>query len=219
MNFYHITRHSARQCVAVAGRFCFLGLLAAICALSGCSTPEYDQSLAANTPEAPEQFVLRPGDILKITFPGAPNLNVPTEAIRRDGKITLPLIGEVVAADKTPAQFESDLIKLYAGQLVLKEVNVSVEASIFSVYVTGTVLRPGRVDSNKPLTALQAVMEAGGFDYSKADMKHVKVTRTAGRTNEHFTLNLKQVLEGIEPQPFFLKPGDIVFVPERFNWF
>jgi polysaccharide export outer membrane protein len=208
-----------KHCVAGGGRLCILALLVAICALTGCSTPDYGQNNAGTSSQSPERFVLRPGDVLRITFPGAPNLNVPPQAIRRDGRITLPLIGEVAAADKTPAGLESELINLYSGQLVVKAVNVTVESSSFAVYVTGSVLKPGRVDSNKPLTALQAVMEAGGFDYSRADMRDVKVTRSSGRNNEHFTLNLKQVLEGKETQPFYLKPGDIIYVPERFNWF
>ncbi|HZL43980.1 MAG TPA: polysaccharide biosynthesis/export family protein [Verrucomicrobiae bacterium] len=208
-----------KDCVAALDRLCILALLLVICALTGCSTPHSGQNNAAPASENPDQFVLRAGDVLRITFPGAPNLNVAPQPIRRDGKITLPLVGEVVAANKTPAGLESELVNLYSGQLVVKAVNVNVESSSFTVYVTGSVLRPGRVDSNKPLTALQAVMEAGGFDYNRANMSDVKVTRTSGRNNEHFSLNLRQVLEGKEARPFYLKPGDILYVPERFNWF
>jgi len=83
------------------------------------------------------------------------------------------------------------------------------------VYVTGAVLHPGKITSNHPLTALEAIMEAGGFDYQKANLKAVRVVRHEGTKVHHFTLNLKAALEGAQSEPFYLQPSDIVFVPER----
>ena len=62
-------------------------------------------------------------------------------------------------------------------------------------------------------------MEAGGFDYSRANLTHVGVIRQEGGELKNFTLNLKQVLEGKSNAPFYLKPSDIVYVPEKFSWF
>jgi polysaccharide export outer membrane protein len=191
------------------------GLLAV---LPGCSTPEHPSTSAPRPAQQQEPIVLREGDVVKISFPGAPNLNA-TQPVRRDGRIALALVGEVVAAGKTPEALEKELVSLYANQLVMKEVNVTVEASSFPVYVTGVVLRPGKIDSNRPLTALEAIMEAGGFDYNRSNLKEVTVTRTANGRVEHFKLNLKRVLEGKDPEPFYLKPSDIIYVPERFTWF
>lgn len=192
----------------------------ALAALCGCGTPDFQSTNLSQSPETPEPIVLREGDVIRVTFPGAPSLNTPQPVqIRRDGRISLPVIGEVTAAGKTPGALEKELINLYSGQLVIKEVNVSVEAASFSVYVTGAVLRPGRVDSNRPITALEAIMEAGGFDYAKANLKEVVVTRTAQNRVEHFTLNLKRVLEGKDTSTFYLKPSDMVYVKERFVWF
>ena len=129
------------------------------------------------------------------------------------------MIGHVAAAGKTVEGLEQTLTNLYSSQLVMKEVNVTVESSIFSVYVTGAVLRPGRIDANRPVTALEAIMEAGGFDYNRSNMKEVTVTRTIQGHVQHFTLNLKRVLEGKDSETFYLKPSDIVYVPERFTWF
>src|ERR1044071_4027339 len=165
-----------------------------------------------------DSIVLREGDVVKITFPGAPNLNT-TQAIRRDGKIALQLVGEVKAAGMTPTDMEKELLKLYAPQLQTKEVSVTVESSAFPVYVTGAVLRPGKIMSDRPLTALEAIMEAGGFDYAKANLKKVSVVRHENDRTDHFTLNLKGVLQGEKSEQFNLKPSDIVYVPERFSWF
>jgi polysaccharide export outer membrane protein len=185
----------------------------------GCTTPSYQDPSMGGATQKPEPVLLREGDVVAITFPGAPNLNGPPQQIRRDGKITLPSIGEVTAAGKTVERLQQTLITLYSGQLVMKEINVTVESSIFSVYVTGSVLKPGRIDANRPITALEAIMEAGGFDYNRSNMKEVTVTRTTKGHVEHFSLNLKRVLEGKDSGTFYLKPSDIVFVPERFTWF
>jgi polysaccharide export outer membrane protein len=165
-----------------------------------------------------DSIVLSPGDTVRITFPGAENLNR-VALIRRDGYVTLPLIGEFKAAGLRPREMEKQLLELYGPQLQTKEVSVAVESSAFPVYVTGAVLRPGKILSDRPLTALEAVMEAGGFDYSKANLKAIRVLRTREGRTEQYTLNLKRVLQGQESQQFQLKPGDIVYVPEKFNFF
>jgi polysaccharide export outer membrane protein len=111
------------------------------------------------------------------------------------------------------------LIELYAPQLSTKEVSVEVQSSAYPVYVTGAVLRPGKILSSHSITALEAVMEAGGFDPIKADMKHVVVIRKEGGGTKNYVLNLKAVIDGKTGAPFYLKPSDIIFVQERFNWF
>jgi polysaccharide export outer membrane protein len=189
-------------------------------ALAGCQTAPAPQFAAPDKPDAakPNVIVLHEGDSVRISFPGAPNLNTVAQ-IRRDGRITLPLIGEFQAAGLTPGEMEKELIKLYGPQLQTKEVTVAVESSAFPVYVTGAVLRPGKIMSDRPITVLEAIMEAGGFDYTKANLKAVRVIRHENGRTEHHTLNLKRVLQGNETEQFNLKPSDIIYVPERFSWF
>ncbi len=208
--------------------FWLLGLLAVLSlpGLTGCQTTRNDQfndlavtqAVAKSQAEAKsDSIVLREGDSVRITFPGAPNLNG-IHVIRRDGRITLPLVGEFKAAGLTPAEMEKDLIKRYGPELQTKEVSVAVEASALAVYVTGAVLRPGRITSDRPITALQAILETG-VDYNRANLKAVRVIRNEQGKTEHHTLNLKRVLQGSEADNFMLKPSDIVYVPERFSWF
>jgi len=168
----------------------------------------------------PNAVVLREGDVLKITFPDAPNSNLDTmQAIRRDGKITMPNVGEISAAGKTPADLERELSEKYKPLLLSSEVIVTVQSSFFPVYVTGMVLKPGEVMSDRPITALEAIMKAGGFDYTKANLKAVRVIRFEGGQFHNVALNLKDVMKGKKSEPYYLKPSDIVFVPERFTWF
>jgi polysaccharide biosynthesis/export protein len=196
--------------------------------LAGCQHKTYfDPPKSLNTQAAQtgglttktnESLSLREGDVLRILFPGSPTLDS-TQVIRRDGKINLPLVGDVDAAGMTPAELEKKLVDLYAPQLSSKQVTVQVESSSFPFYVTGMVLRPGKILTDHPITALEAVMEAGGFDYAKADLKDVTVIRRENNTMKNYRLNLKAVLNGSKTEPFYLKPDDIVFVPERFNIF
>jgi polysaccharide biosynthesis/export protein len=184
---------------------------AGVGAFDNADTPQSDSS-------APQPTILRQGDSVKITFPGSANLNE-TEQIRLDGKISLPLVGDVQAAGLTPDQLQQNLVKLYAPQISSSDVTVAIESSSFPVYVTGCVLSPGRVLSNQPLTALEAVMEAGGFDYSRANLRRVHVIRRENDTSQGFVLNLKTVLKGEDKNDFFLQPNDIIYVPEKFSWF
>ena len=120
----------------------------------------------------------------------------------------------------TPAELEAELVKQYAPQLLSKEVNVTVVSSTFDVYVTGAVMRPGKLTSNKPITAFQAIMESGGFDQTRANTEKVLVIRDEGGSKySYYTLNLKLILEGRPTESFYLKPSDTVQVPEKLRLF
>lgn len=196
----------------------FLGALLLIFA-NGCQTAkthEMEAIAAAKAEQQSEPMALKEGDVIKIAFPGAPSLDT-TATVRRDGKITLPNGGEMDVVGKTPTQLEKELADHYASQLVSKEVIVTIQSSTFPVFVTGAVMKPGKIFSDHPLTVLEAVMEAGGFEYSKANLKKVKVVRENPPAN--FTLNFKGFLEGRPIESFYLKPYDIIYVPEKFSWF
>lgn len=161
---------------------------------------------------------LREGDVIKISFPGSPTLDT-TQTIRRDGKITMQLVGDVDAAGMTPDALEQKLVDLYKSQISSKQVSVQVVSSSLTVYVTGMVIHPGKIQSDHPITALEAVMEAGGPDYTKANLKNVTVIRREGNVMKNYKLNLQDPLDGQPSSPFYLKPDDILYVPERFSMF
>jgi polysaccharide export outer membrane protein len=183
--------------------------------MAGCTS---EPSVQLATPRVqPEALTIRPGDTVGVSFPGAPNLNT-TQKVRVDGRIALPVVGEVVVEGMTSAGLQEELIKLYSPQLQIKEVAVSVSSSI-TVYVTGSVVRPGKIISDGPITALEAVMEAGGFDITKADMKKVTVIRKEEGGTKNYIVNLKLILDGKDTKSFFLKQSDIVYVPVKFDLF
>ena len=182
--------------------------------LAGCVSPA--STLPSSVEPGPQ--TLQAGDVLKVSYAGAPNLET-TQQIRRDGFINLAMVGEVKAEGKTTRALEQELGTLYASQLVSKEIKVTVVSSSFAVFVTGAVIRPGKIQPDHRLTAFEAIMEAGGFDYAKANPKAVRIIRVRGTSTESFTLNLQAVLDGKSMTQFYLESNDTVYVPEKFQWF
>ena len=166
----------------------------------------------------PEMLTIREGDVLKVSFPGAPNLDT-SQQVRSDGIITLEIAGDVKVTGMSPKDLEKKLAQLYSTQLVSNEVTVTVVSSSFDVFVSGAVLRPGKITTSRPITAFQAIMEAG-YDPAVANLQNVMVIREEARSKYiYITLNLQLVLEGKETQPFYLKPSDTVQVSKKVTIF
>lgn len=170
-------------------------------------------------PVPAEAYASRPsatlaaGDELSVTFSGAPELNT-KQKIQPNGKVSLPTVGDVTAAGRSATSLQSTLTSLYGAHLQDPTVIVSVEQAAAGVYVGGEVLRPGKIPLDRPMTALEAVMEAGG--YTKfANPKKVMVVRNDGSHNQSYTLNLSP--SGLGSAPFYLRKYDVIYVKQS-NW-
>ena len=175
---------------------------------------EKPQTARAAQPEvADPPVLLGPGDVLEVRFLYTPELNV-TQVVRPDGKIALQMIGDVTALGKTPAQLKDHLLQLYAEHLKDPEIVVLVQ-SLYdrSVFVGGQVIRPSMIEMPARLTAMEAIMRAGGFDWREAAAESVLVIRHEGSRWKGYKLNLKSAIEGASTDCFFLQPKDIVHVP------
>ena len=162
---------------------------------------------------------VQPGDQVRITFPGAPTMNA-AQQVQSDGTITLLMGGSLQVRGKTPPEIERAILDVYGPQLVVKEVSVSVESAGFPVFISGAVLRPGRVVCRQAVTVLEAIVDAGGFAEGRADLRHVKVVRKADNgTTKTFIVDLHSALQGDPAEPFYLRPSDVVYVPERFAFY
>jgi protein involved in polysaccharide export with SLBB domain len=167
-----------------------------------------------NSASAPKAYTLSPGDIIDIKFFYTPELNE-TQAVRPDGQIALQIIGEVTAEGKTPAELRGLLKRLYASHLKDPEISIIVRSfSNNRIFVGGQVLLPGPIDMTGKMTALEAILQAGGIDHKEAEVKNIVVIRYHNGTRYGYLLNLEPMLEGKETHPFFLEPKDIVYVPQ-----
>jgi polysaccharide export outer membrane protein len=201
----------------------FALLIVALLVATGCQTNKNyagpGASPAITNSTHSDTLILREGDTLSIVFPGAAPSLSGTHLIERDGNIIMPIINQIRAAGRTIPEFKADLLKAYSGQVETKEVIVDLVASTFPVYVTGAVMNPGKVLSDHPITVLEAIMEKGGWDYAKANLKDVRVLRQENGGLKSYRLDMKKVMKGNEAEQFYLRPQDIIFVPERFQWF
>lgn len=190
------------------------GLLATAFLLSAaCSSTNYN--IPNNVYSATPSGTLSVGDTIRVSYPGAPELNQIFK-IQADGKIGLPMVGNVTAVGRSASSLQSSLTEMYEPQLNDPTVFVSLEKAAASVYVAGEVNTPGKVGLDRSLTALEAVMEVGGFS-KLANPKMVYVIRNERGAQKRYVLNLDNPLSGYDSQAFYLRPYDMVFV-ERSNW-
>jgi len=190
----------------------FIGILTFLAlAGAGCETDANSTTFSGQA-DVPGHVILASGDVVKLAFSSAPELNQ-AQKVRVDGKLSLPLVGEVDAAGKTIGQLQSDLIQLYKPQLKTPEVTVSLETSVTTVTVSGAVTRPGKVTFERPTTVFQAIMEAGGpTEYGT--LRHVRLHRIVNGVQKSQVFDLHGMLKGKDTKPFYVRDGDVIFVPQ-----
>jgi len=180
-------------------------------AVSGCQTDANSTTFSGQA-EVPRHVILASGDVVKLTFSSAPELNQ-AQKVRVDGKLSLPLVGEVDAAGKTVGQLQSELIQLYKSQLKTPEVTVSLETSLTTVTVSGAVNKPGKIAFERPTTVFQAIMDAGGPS-EFGTLKHVRLVRTVNGVTRSQVMNVREALVGQGTKPFYVRDGDVIWVPQ-----
>jgi polysaccharide biosynthesis/export protein len=157
--------------------------------------------------------VFEPGALVEFRFAYQPELN-DTQKVRRDGKVTLPFLGDVLIAGLAPAEVGEQLRKAYEGQLRDPSIAVILrEDPSLQVLVGGAVAAPGPVPLSHRLTVLDAMLIAGGPDLRTANVRNVIVIRGAGDQRTGYAMDLGPTLAGEPSAPFYLEPRDIVYVP------
>lgn len=194
-------------------------LLVVMCVMfSGCSSAVRNYSatgMAKAKSAAPLQdYHIQPGDQLDIKFFYNPELNEQI-VVRPDGRISLQLVNEVMAAGLTPGQLTDHLRKAYGGELKKPEVAVIVRTfNDQRVYVDGEVLKPGVVALPGPLTVLQSIAQAGGMKESARPDEVIIIRKNGEAKPTTIVVNLEDAIDGTDlQQDIALAPHDIVFVP------
>ncbi|MCC7032951.1 MAG: polysaccharide biosynthesis/export family protein [Acidobacteria bacterium] len=203
-------RHTL-QFVLVVVTACLVGGLVSTAAAQTAAPPP----TAGSQPAAvvPDSFVIGPEDVLGVVFWREPDLSGDV-TVRPDGRISLPVIGELEAAGLTPNVLRERVQT--AAAKYLTEVNVAVvvrQINSRKIFVTGEVATPGTYPLTAPRTVMQAIALAGGLT-EFADAKNITVLRTQGGRAQSFKFNYRDVSKGkgLE-QNIQLEPGDTVVVP------
>jgi len=159
-------------------------------------------------PVDPKTYVIGPEDVLSISVFHEPELTRGV-SVRPDGKITMPLIGDMQAEGLTPERFRAQLKQALATYLNNPDVTITVMAVNSKHYtIAGEVMRPGPVALVLPTRVFDALSSVGFRDF--ANTKKIVVIRGTQRIK----FNYKDVLHGKHlEQNIFLEPGDTIYVP------
>ena len=190
-------------------RLALLGLAGLI---ASCAPASKTTQIPVSAMSAAPTGILSPGDQIRVVYPGAQELNTVAK-IQPTGRVSLPVVGEVSASGRSVGSFQSQLTSLYSSHLQDPEVIVSMEDPASSGYVSGEVRSPGKLPLDRPMTALEAVMESGGFT-NFANPKKVYVVRNEKGRHQRYVLNLSDTLGGANSQAFYLRSFDVVFVDQ-----
>jgi polysaccharide biosynthesis/export protein len=165
-----------------------------------------------STTEDPN-YSIGPEDVLTIDVWKEPEISR-TLPVRRDGKISLPLLNDVQAAGLTPTQLSSKIEERLHESILKPQVTVIVtQMSSQRIYILGQVTRGGAYPLVPDLTAVQALSIAGGFT-PFANLKKIHVIRTENGENRILPINYKELASGRKPQQNIrLKAGDTIVVP------
>ena len=135
--------------------------------------------------------------------------------VRSDGRISLPLIGELQSGGLTPRQLEAEITKRLKDYVAEPSVTVVVqEIHSQNINVLGMISRPGSYPLTKTMTVVDAIATAGGFrDFAKQKSIYVLRQNPDG-TQVRLPFNYKEAIKGINPsQNVKLQPGDSIVVP------
>lgn len=168
--------------------------------------------------EAPE-FRLGTGDVISVSVWRNPDLSVRVP-VRPDGFVSVPLVGEVMAGGRTPAEIAADTEQKLAQFIRTPKVSVIIEeipSAEFQnrVRVVGGVAQPKSISHRDGMTVIDLVLEAGGVN-EFASPNSAKLYRTVAGVARVFDIYLADILsEGRLDTNYPLLPGDVITIPER----
>lgn len=167
-----------------------------------------------STPLHDDSFVIGNDDVLVVHVWKEPDVSR-TLPVRSDGRISLPLVGEVQAAGRTPLQLEEQITSKLEKYITDPQVTVIVqEINSEKFNILGQVAKPGAYSLTRVTTVLDAIASAGGFrDFAKQKAIYI-LRQTPGGGELRIPFNYKDVIKGKKPeQNIRLEPRDTVVVP------
>lgn len=164
--------------------------------------------------ELPEDYVIGFEDILSVNVWKEPELSVKEVVVRPDGKISVPLVGDIQASGLTPMQLQERITERMKEYVAAPSVTIVVlRVGSRSVSIVGQVAKPGIYYLGAPMTVLELLARAGGIGRD-AEEKKIAIVRTEGGKTVSYRFNYRDVSKGKHlEQNIELKNGDTVIVP------
>lgn len=186
-------------------------------ASAGADDPAADAAPSQPT-NVPADYLIGPGDALQVFVWRNPDLSV-SVAVRPDGKISTPLVEDMVAVGKTPTQLARDIEKVLSEYVRQPTVNVIVSNAVSAyrqVKVVGQVRTPQSVPYRDGLRVLDVMLAVGGVTEFAAPNR-ARLIRTEGDRQTTIKVKVGDLLtKGDLRQNLPLKPGDVLVIPESF---
>jgi polysaccharide export outer membrane protein len=164
--------------------------------------------------KVPADFVIGLEDVLAVSVWKEPDLSVKEVMVRPDGKISIPLVGDIQASGFTPEQLQEKITEKLKEFVASPNVTVVVlRIASRSVSIVGQVAKPGIYYLGAPMTVLELLARAGGLQ-EEAKKKDISVVREEGGRTVSLKFNYKDVSNGKNlQQNITLRNGDVVIVP------
>lgn len=201
----------------VAIRVAFLVLTMILAA--GCASPVARQSTpAVAKATTASHYLIGPGDNLRVFVWRHPDISVEEVPVRPDGKISTPLVEDMVAAGKTPTQLARDIEKVLSKHLRTPAVTIIITSFVGTfgaqVRVVGQAANPQALSYRDKLTLLDVMIEVGGLAEFAAGNRAKIVRRTGGKETV-INVRLEDLIrKGDIGANVVMRPGDIVIIPQ-----
>lgn len=202
----------------LAGR---IGAVLAMLVLAACSVPPAPAALTAPPADAAAAYRIGPGDTLTISVYGAPDLSVSALPVRPDGRISTPLVPDIVAVGKTPTQLGQEIatrLRKYVNDPMVTVMVDSFNGPLNrSIRVIGQATTPETIPYVDGMTLLDVMVAVKGLTPYAAG-NSAKVIRKEGSKEVAIPVHISALLNGGDmSQNIAMHPGDIVVIPE--SWF
>ncbi|MBA3930118.1 MAG: sugar ABC transporter substrate-binding protein [Xanthomonas sp.] len=202
----------------------FAGLCAVVLALllAGCASGSGGGKSAPpqQASAAVDNYLIGVDDIVQVSVWRNPELGI-TVPVRPDGKISVPLVGDVAAGGRTPADVAGDIQQKLADYVRDPQVAVILtelrsHEYLSRVRVTGAVRQPISIPYRQGMTVLDAVLAAGGINEFAAPDRSDLFRRNKDDTNATYPVRLDRILNrGDLSTNYTVAPGDVIVIPER----
>ena len=195
-------------------------------ALVGCTTngPELPPASASTTSAASEQpsenYIIGPLDEITIHVWRNPELSAEKIQVRPDGRITMPLVRDMVAVGKTPTQLQNDIrdqLEEYIEQPIVSViVNEFVSTFDQQIRIVGSTEQPASLPYRANMTVLDAMIAVGGLgEFASGNRAKLLRQEEGAQTPTEYRLRLSDLLKrGDSSANVLLKPGDVIIIPE-----
>src|SRR5262245_6171386 len=192
----------------------FTILIATLLACAGLMTAAAQQPSVTDVVSAygDTEFRLGPGDVIDVSVYQEKELST-TVPVRPDGKISIPLVGEITASGKTAIDLQREVAQKYSQYIAQPSVTVVVkEVNSPKVSVLGEVKNPGVYKIKERATVLDAIAMAGGLtEYAKKN-KITVIRVDGGGAQKHMKFNLDDQIKGRRNDPFYVLPYDTIYI-------